>query len=183
MECIRDHWRFISKDCCLSEEEFIKAVQFVLDSTFFVFDSVIYKQNYGTPMGSPLSPVIADLVMRNLEFRALSSIRFPLPFYYRFLIENYNDINSSGSKPTEMYDLKANMMSFKADLQHYHSLHEFNMQSKYTDFAMQISAELEALKQQLQEKDEQLKKISAEKEQMLQLINNRAQSTITTATL
>ncbi|XP_018313144.1 uncharacterized protein [Mycetomoellerius zeteki] len=64
MDCIKDHWRFISKDCSLPEEEFIKAVQFVLDSTFFVFDSVIYKQNYGTPMGSPLSPVIADLVMR-----------------------------------------------------------------------------------------------------------------------
>ena len=51
---IKDHWRFISRDCCLSEEEFIKAVQFVLDSTFIVFDSVIrvYRQNYRTPMDS-----------------------------------------------------------------------------------------------------------------------------------
>ena len=35
-----------------------------LDSIFFVIDSIIYRQNYGTPMGSPLSPVIADLVVR-----------------------------------------------------------------------------------------------------------------------
>ena len=46
MDCIKNHWRFISKDCCLPVEEFIKAVQFVLDYTFFVFDSVICKQNY-----------------------------------------------------------------------------------------------------------------------------------------
>ena len=46
MDCIKNHWRYISKDCCLPEEEFIKAVQFVLDSTFFIFSSIIYKQNY-----------------------------------------------------------------------------------------------------------------------------------------
>jgi len=85
IDYVIDHWRFISRDCCLLEEEFIKAVQFVLDSTFFVFDNVIYRQNYGIPMGSPLSPVIADLVMRKLEVRALSLIRFSLPFYYRFV--------------------------------------------------------------------------------------------------
>jgi len=43
MDRIKNHWRFISRDCCLPEEEFIKAVQFVLDSTFFVFDNVIYR--------------------------------------------------------------------------------------------------------------------------------------------
>jgi len=42
---------------------FIKAVQFVLDSTIFIFDSVIYRQNYGSPMGFSLSPNSADLVM------------------------------------------------------------------------------------------------------------------------
>ena len=83
MDCIKDHSRFIFKDCCLPEEEFIKAVQFVLDYTFFDFDSVICKQNHGTPINSPLSPVIADIVMRKLKCRALSLIRFPLTFYSR----------------------------------------------------------------------------------------------------
>jgi len=36
---------------------------------------------------SPLSPVVADLVMRNLE-RTLYLIQSPLPFYYRYV----NDI-------------------------------------------------------------------------------------------
>jgi len=41
MNCIKDHWRFISRDCYLPEKKFIKAVQFVLDSIFFVFDNYI----------------------------------------------------------------------------------------------------------------------------------------------
>ena len=52
-----------------------------------VFNSVIYRYNYGTLISSPyLSSVIADLVMRKLEVGALSLIR--LPFYSRFV----NDI-------------------------------------------------------------------------------------------
>jgi len=53
MNCIKDHLWFISRDCCLLKEEFIKAIQFVLDSTSFVFNNVMYRQNYGNPMGSP----------------------------------------------------------------------------------------------------------------------------------
>ena len=41
MDCIKNHWRFISKDCCLPVEEFIKAVQFVLDS-IILFLIVLY---------------------------------------------------------------------------------------------------------------------------------------------
>ena len=64
MDCIKDHWRFISRDCCLLKEEFIKAVQFVLDSTSFVFNNVMYRQNYGNPMESYGSPslIIANYV-------------------------------------------------------------------------------------------------------------------------
>jgi len=73
MDCIKDYWRFIFKDCCLPEEEFIKTVKFVLDSIFFVFNNVIYRQNYRIFMSFSLSPV-TDLVMRKLEVRALSLI-------------------------------------------------------------------------------------------------------------
>ena len=87
MDCIKDHWQFISRDYYLLKKEFIKIIQFILNSTFFVFNSVIYRYNYGTLISSPyLSSVIADLVMRKLEVGALSLIR--LPFYYRFV----NDI-------------------------------------------------------------------------------------------
>jgi len=35
-------------------------------------------------MGSPLSPVVADIVMQNLEKRALEGFINEIPFYYRY---------------------------------------------------------------------------------------------------
>jgi len=35
----------------------------ILDSTIFTFNNKIYKQKFGTPMASPLSPIIANIVM------------------------------------------------------------------------------------------------------------------------
>jgi len=62
-----DRWDFISISCNIPKDEFLHAVQFVLESTFFSFDNQIYKQNFGIPIGSPLSPIIADIVMQDLE--------------------------------------------------------------------------------------------------------------------
>ena len=45
----------------ISKEEFIIAVNFILNSTFSSFNQKIYKQVFGTPMGSPLLPIIADI--------------------------------------------------------------------------------------------------------------------------
>jgi len=50
------------------------AIEFVLFSTYFTFMNKIYKQIFGTPMGSPLSPIVADLIMRDLEEHVLNSL-------------------------------------------------------------------------------------------------------------
>jgi len=36
-------------------------------------------------MGSPLSPVIADIVMQDLEKRVLETFNFDIPFYFRYV--------------------------------------------------------------------------------------------------
>jgi len=50
------------------------SIEFVLSSTYFTFGNRIYKQIFGTPMGSPLSPIVAGLVMRDLEEHTLNSL-------------------------------------------------------------------------------------------------------------
>jgi len=52
-----------------------------MDSTVFTFNKVLYKQIFGTPMGSPLSLIIADLVMQDLENSIIEKLSFELPFF------------------------------------------------------------------------------------------------------
>ncbi|KYN38516.1 hypothetical protein ALC56_07093 [Trachymyrmex septentrionalis] len=89
-----EQWNFISTDCSLPRDEFLGAIQFILDSTFFSFDNKIYKQSFGTPMGSPL-PVIVDLVMRRLKTVSLMSLNLDIVFYYRYVDDICTAVSSS----------------------------------------------------------------------------------------
>lgn len=50
-------WHLIKNNTLLSKEEFFVALRFVFNSTYFQFNNKFYKQTYGAPMGSPLSPI------------------------------------------------------------------------------------------------------------------------------
>jgi len=85
MESVTNRWNYIENNTSLPKSEFLLAVKFVLDSTFFTFNNIVYRQVFGTPMGSPLSPIIGDIVMQDIEKKALNTITFTPPFYYRFV--------------------------------------------------------------------------------------------------
>jgi len=88
IESVVKRWEYIASGCSIPREEFLVALRLIFDSTYFQFDGNIYKQNFGTSMGSLLSPIISDLVMRDFEERALEILDLPLPFYFRYV----NDI-------------------------------------------------------------------------------------------
>jgi len=48
-------------------------LEFVLRSTYFQYDELIYEQQDGAAMGSPVSAVLANLYMEDFEEEALSS--------------------------------------------------------------------------------------------------------------
>jgi len=68
-------------------EEFLGATKLILNSTFFSFNHINYKQIFGTPMGSPLSPIISDPVLQDLETQALKNLDFQIPVYYRYVYD------------------------------------------------------------------------------------------------
>jgi hypothetical protein len=49
------------------------------------FDGVTYHKIHGTPMGSPVSPVLAGLVMEELEISVLASLDFSPIFHRRYV--------------------------------------------------------------------------------------------------
>lgn len=69
----------------INEHEFIRAIQFVMLLTYFTFNNVIYKRIFGALIDSPLSPIIADLTMQNIEIKALDRIKYSIPIYFRYV--------------------------------------------------------------------------------------------------
>jgi len=84
IESISNRWTHISTKCSIPKNEFLTALQLIMDLTFFTFNNKFYRQNFGTPMGSPLSPIIADIVLQDLERKALE-FGVEIPFYYRYV--------------------------------------------------------------------------------------------------
>jgi len=80
---ITKRWEYLERFTKITKSEFIAAINFIL-STYFKFNNQIYKQTFGTPMGSPLSPIVADLTMRDLEKNVLNSLNIrPVLYYHR----------------------------------------------------------------------------------------------------
>ena len=66
-------------------EDITDLLSFCLNTTQFVFESTYYKQVFGTAMGSPVSAVIANLVMEDIERRALTTAPVSPSFWKRFV--------------------------------------------------------------------------------------------------
>ncbi|KAL6416722.1 hypothetical protein ACFW04_013201 [Cataglyphis niger] len=69
------------KSTGISKDSFLGLIKFVLTSTYFTFYNVIYKQIFDT-MSSPLSIIIADIVLQDIENNKIGTT---LPFYYRYV--------------------------------------------------------------------------------------------------
>ena len=69
----------------LSVDEIVRLLAFCLNATYLSFHGSVYRQKYGTAMGSPVSVTVANLVMEDVEERALSSFDIELPFWKRYV--------------------------------------------------------------------------------------------------
>ena len=61
----------------LSVQNIIELLGFCLHNTYFSFQDKFYEQVEGVPMGSPLSPIVANLCMEHFERKALRSAITP----------------------------------------------------------------------------------------------------------
>jgi len=87
VQIVEEKWPHIEANTSLPLNEFILSIKFVLESTYFHFNNRVYKQTFGAPIGSPLSPMVADLILQKLESSILSELPFKPIFYYRYVYD------------------------------------------------------------------------------------------------
>ena len=64
----------------MNTRHIIKLLEFCLRSTYFVFQGQHFEQVEGAAMGSPLSPIVANIYMEHFEARALETAPHPQAF-------------------------------------------------------------------------------------------------------
>lgn len=67
----------------------IDLVRHCMGTTYFLYDDRYYKQVQGAPMGSPLSPVLANLYMTDLEIRILESAPLKPRVWLRYVDDTF----------------------------------------------------------------------------------------------
>ena len=83
-------------------------------SYFYVFqyNGKHYKQLHGTAMGSPVSVVVAEIVMQNIEERALATYKRTLPLWLRYVDDTFTAVHKD-----EIDDFHEHLNGQNADVQ------------------------------------------------------------------
>ncbi|XP_062715777.1 uncharacterized protein LOC134291698 [Aedes albopictus] len=85
---IRDvinNWENIKQHTDINLDLFLEMTEFCIDCSYFRFKGQFYQQVFGTAMGNPLSPTIADLVMETLLDNVVTRVSFPFPVLKKYV--------------------------------------------------------------------------------------------------
>lgn len=116
-------WDGIKNVCTLTWSAFIDILEFIFDSNFLLFNNSYYKQIFGTPMGSKISPILVNFVLDELVQDVLSLIPYDVPFVKRYVDDLILSVPSERVEETlyyfNSYDIN---LQFTSEVEENHSI-------------------------------------------------------------
>ena len=73
----------------MSPKQITNLLEFCLASTYFTYQGKFFEQTEGTAMGSPISPIVANLLMEDLEIKALATSPHQPSLWKRFVDDTF----------------------------------------------------------------------------------------------
>ena len=77
----------------LPTNDIMDLLNLCLTSTYFQYNGKHYRQLHGTAMGSPVSVVVAEIVMQNIEEQALATYKQTVPLWLRYVDDNFTAVH------------------------------------------------------------------------------------------
>ena len=96
----------------LPTDDLMDLLNLCLTSTYFQYNGKHYKQLHGTAMGSPVSVVVAEIVMQNIEELALATYKRTLPLWLRYVDDTFTAVHKD-----EIDDFHEHLNGQNADIQ------------------------------------------------------------------
>ena len=96
----------------LPTDDLMDLLNLCLTSTYFQYNGKHYKQLHGTAMGSPVSVVVAEIVMQNIEELALATYKQTLPLWLRYVDDTFTAVHKD-----EIDDFHEHLNGQNADIQ------------------------------------------------------------------
>ena len=96
LDCTENAIKISIVELPLPTDDIMDLLNLCLTSTYFQYNGKHYKQLHGTAMGSPVSVVVAEIVMQNIEEQALTTYTRTVPLWLGYVDDTFTAVNEDG---------------------------------------------------------------------------------------